>query len=95
MSPGSLLAQTLSSPICRARVNEVTQSTFKTGCKTPPGLLLLWGGRHLVLVTAHRIPVAGIFVAAHGLSSCGCDLWDLCSLTRDPTHIPCMARWIL
>ena len=37
----------------------------------------------------------------HELPSCGaqaqllCSMWDLSSLTRDGTHIPCIARWIL
>ena len=40
-------------------------------------------------------------VEARGLSSCGAwaqlphGMWDLSSLTRDQTHIPCIGRWIL
>ena len=40
-------------------------------------------------------------VVAHGLSSCGaraqlpCGMWDLSSLTRDLTRVPCFGRWIL
>ena len=39
--------------------------------------------------------------AAYGFSSCEvwadlpCDMWDLSSLTRDKTHIPCPGSWIL
>lgn len=32
-------------------------------------------------------------VAAHGELPSG--KWDLCSATRDPTHIPGSGRWIL
>ena len=40
-------------------------------------------------------------VVVHGLSSCGvpaqlpCNMWDLSSLTRDRTRIPCIGRQIL
>ena len=36
-----------------------------------------------------------------GLSSCGgwalllCSIWNVSTLTRDQTHLPCIARWIL
>ena len=39
--------------------------------------------------------------AAHRLISCGAwaqlphGMWDLSSLTRDRTHVPCIGRWIL
>ena len=44
---------------------------------------------------------AGSFIVAHGLSSWGEQAkllhgtWDLSSPTRDWTHAPCIARWIL
>ena len=40
-------------------------------------------------------------LAVQGLSSCStqaellCDMWDLSSLTRDQTHVLCIARQIL
>ena len=40
-------------------------------------------------------------VVVWGLSSRGaqawllCGIWDRSSLTRDQTHLPCIARWIL
>ena len=40
-------------------------------------------------------------VVAHRLSNCGGQaqllhiMWDLSSPTRDQTHVPCIARWIL
>ena len=41
----------------------------------------------------------GIFIAAPGLQSTWaylpCGMWDLSSLTRDRTHVPCIGRRIL
>ena len=56
-----------------------------------------------MLVAAREIFIAsqGMSFAEHGLSTCGmrvqllCSMWDLRSLNRDQTHIPCVARWIL
>ena len=53
--------------------------------------------RHTGSLLYHAWP----FVAAHRLSSCGtrapllCSTWDLSSLTRDRTCVPCIARCIL
>ena len=38
---------------------------------------------------------AGSVVAAHGLSCPACGMWDLSSLTRDRTCVPCLGRQIL
>ena len=58
-----------------------------------------------VLVMACKIFIASyaFFHCAHGLFSHGtwpgtwasfpCSIWDLTSLTRDWTHVPCIARW--
>ena len=48
-----------------------------------------------------QLQLAGSVVVVHGLSSCGTpaqlsrSMWDLSSLTRDGTSIPCIARRIL
>ena len=55
------------------------------------------------LVVAHGLCSCGMWavVEAHELSSCGIwaplphGLWDLSSLTRDWTLIPCTVRWLL
>ena len=44
---------------------------------------------------------AGSSLQHTGFSSCGaqaklpCSMWNLSSLTRDRSHIPCIGRWIL
>ena len=73
-----------------------------------PSYLSIW--LHLVLVAACRIFIASCEISSmwrmdssvvHWLSSCGRSaqllfaMWDLSSLTRDWTHIPCITRWIL
>ena len=58
---------------------------------------------HGVLVAASWIFRCGArtLVVAHELCSYGmraqllCGMWDLSSLTRDQTHIPCIARQLL
>ena len=56
-----------------------------------------------LLIWLHRVLVAarGLFVMVRGLlSTCGtqaqlpCSMWDLSSLTRDWTRVPCIGRWI-
>ena len=36
-----------------------------------------------------------ILVGAHRPSSCHMGMWNLSFLTRDPTHVPCIGKWIL
>ena len=56
--------------------------------------LFIW--LHQVLVEVH-----GIFIASCRIFHCQtwaqllCGIWDLSSPTRDETHVPCFAKWIL
>ena len=45
---------------------------------------------------SHRLQLRreSSLVVAHGLR-CPCGMWDLSSLTRDRTRVPCSVRWIL
>ena len=61
--------------------------------------LFIW--LHRVLVAARGIFIASCGSVCHRLSSCGIrayllrGMWDLSSPTRDPSHVPCIARWII
>ena len=54
-----------------------------------------------IFLCLHPVLVAACRIFGCRLSSCGTQaqlpqgMWDLSSLTRDWTHIPCTARWIL
>ena len=82
--------------------------TWALRCGTRASLQL-WRADFLFSSCGAQVPehvgsiVCGMrpLVEAHELSSCGAQaqllrgMWDLSSLTRDRTRVPCIVRWIL